>query len=51
MFYAIYKGKQLDSWYENNTHIVVFTYQLYRFILNVYNGVHQFSNNRAFGVK
>jgi hypothetical protein len=51
MFYAIYKGEKLDSRYEINTHIVVFTYQFYRFILDVYNDVHQFSNNRAFVVK
>jgi hypothetical protein len=34
-----------------NKHIFVFTYQLYIFILVVYDDVHQFSNNRAFVAK
>jgi hypothetical protein len=40
--------QKLDPWWEINKHIVVFTHQFYRLILNVYNDVHQFSNNRAF---
>ena len=55
------QGQKLDSRHEIYKHIVVFTYQLYRFMLDVYNDVnksinqyndvYQFSNNRAFVVK
>jgi hypothetical protein len=45
------QGQKLDPRCEINQHIFVFTYQLYIFILLVYNYVHQFSNNRAFVAK
>jgi hypothetical protein len=43
------QGQKLDSRCEINKFI--FTYQLYRFILIVYNDVHHFFNNRAFVAK
>jgi hypothetical protein len=45
------QGQKLDPRCEINKHIFVFTYQLYIFILVVYNDVHQFSNIRAFVTK
>jgi hypothetical protein len=45
------QGQKLDPWCEINKHIFVFTYQLYKFMLVVYNDVHHFSNNRAFVAK
>jgi hypothetical protein len=45
------QGQKLDPRCEINKHIFVFTYQLYIFILVVYNDVRQFSNNRAFVAK
>jgi hypothetical protein len=44
------QGQKLNPLCEINKHIFVFTYQLYIFILVVYNE-HQFSNNRAFVAK
>jgi hypothetical protein len=45
------QGQKLDPRCEIHKHIFVFTYQLYRFILVLYNDVDQFSNNRAFVAK
>jgi hypothetical protein len=45
------QGQKLDPRCEINKHIFAFTYQLYRFILVVYNDVHNFSNNRVFVAK
>jgi hypothetical protein len=45
------KGQKIDPRCEINKHIFVFTYQLYIFIVVVYNDVHQFSNHRAFVAK
>jgi hypothetical protein len=39
--------QKLDPRCEINKHIAVFTYQLYRFTLDIYNDVHQFSINHA----
>jgi hypothetical protein len=51
MFNAIYKDKNYRSTMWINKHIVVFIYQLNRFILDVYNDVHQFSDNSACAAK
>jgi hypothetical protein len=45
------QGQKLDPRCEINKHIFVFTYQLYKFMLVVYNYVHHFANNRAFVAK
>jgi hypothetical protein len=45
------QGQKLDPRCEINQHIFLFTYQLYRFVLVVYNDVHQFSNNLVFLAK
>jgi hypothetical protein len=44
MLNAVYKEKKLDPRCDIKKHIIVFTYLLYRFIINVYNDVHHFSN-------
>jgi hypothetical protein len=47
-YFTFQEGEQkLDQRCEINKHIVVFTYQLYRFVLGIYNDMHKFSNNRA----
>jgi hypothetical protein len=45
------QGQKLDPRCDINNHIFVFRYQLYIFILVVYNAVHQFSNKLAFCCK
>jgi hypothetical protein len=43
--------QKLHPWSEINKHILVFTYQLFRIVLDVYNDVHQSSNNSAYVAK